>query len=142
MAFRMAGSSRSFAETQCCRRENVRNMPTKAFISVPAGSQHWSGEDAGPHRFDCYFDRGASIHSSGEKRTAQSLLSSTLASVVLPERGSPHTMINLGPMPELSISRLSLDEWSPFAAGPHAGKGERISNGRTTSGSPPCHTQK
>jgi len=31
-----------------------------------------------------------------------------LASVVLPEPGNPHTMINLEPVPVLSISGLSL----------------------------------
>src|SRR5947207_1892782 len=49
-----------------------------------------------------------SIQSSGEKRTARIRLSSDLASVVLPEPGSPHTMINLGPVPEISIKTLSL----------------------------------
>src|SRR6266849_6570408 len=48
----------------------------------------------------------ASIHSSGEKRTARCLLSSTLASVVLPEPGNPHTMINLGPLSDLSIAEV------------------------------------
>ncbi len=38
---------------------------------------------------------------------ARSLLSSALASVVLPEAGNPHTMINLGPVADLSIGRLS-----------------------------------
>src|SRR5689334_10331530 len=37
----------------------------------------------------------AAIHSSGQKRTASSLRCSSLATVVLPEPGKPHTMINL-----------------------------------------------
>src|SRR5205823_3501041 len=45
----------------------------------------------------------ASIHSSGQKRTAPSLLSRALANVVLPEPGNPHTTINLAPVLDLSI---------------------------------------
>src|SRR5258708_251313 len=51
----------------------------------------------------------ASIHSSGEKRTAPSLFSSILASVVLPEPGNPHTMISLGPVLDFSIKEIIPD---------------------------------
>ena len=40
--------------------------------------------------------KGGAIFSSGEKRIARSLPSIRLASVVLPEPGKPHTIINLG----------------------------------------------
>src|SRR6267154_2665295 len=52
------------------------------------------------------FSERASIHSSGQKRTARSLLSRALASVVLPEPGNPHTTINLAPVPDLSIRTI------------------------------------
>jgi hypothetical protein len=41
------------------------------------------------------------------KRFARRLLSSRLASVVLPEPGKPHTIINLGPLRDLSIGDYS-----------------------------------
>jgi hypothetical protein len=62
------------------------------------------------------FSERASIHSSGENRTARSLLSRTLASVVLPEPGNPHTIINLGP-PDVSITRIILERPSFWSAG-------------------------
>src|SRR6266567_530216 len=49
---------------------------------------------------------GASIHSSAENRTARGLLSSALASVVLPEPGNPHTIINLDPEVDLSVKEI------------------------------------
>src|SRR5262249_54125606 len=57
----------------------------------------------------------ASIHSSGERRTARSRLSSRLASVVLPAPGRPHTMTSLGPAPVpcMRLRRLSRDPRPP-----------------------------
>src|SRR6266699_791006 len=54
------------------------------------------------------FTESASIHSSAQKRTARSLLSSSLAWVVLPEPDNPQTMINLGPVLDASIDKLSV----------------------------------
>src|SRR5579859_449937 len=62
-----------------------------------------------------------SIHSSGEKRIAGSLLTSRLARVVLPEPGRPQTMINLGPLADFSIGHY------PTAI---FGRGETIDYGR------------